>query len=262
MLSVFGRGTKLCDGITRRELLRVGGLAFSGLTLADLLRLRAAAGKESGRAKSVIMIWLRGGPSHIDSYDMKPAAPAEIRGEFQPIATNVPGIQICEHTPRQAQIMDKLAIVRGIRSNDLGDHTPHYIITGSPDRGKRPAFGSIVSYLRPHSDGLPPYVSLMYKPPGLYDNESPLYTGAAHRPFVPRAEGLANLSLAKGISHDRLRDRRQLLQAFDTINRDIDVRGSMPALDACTRRAIEMITSPRVREAFDLSQEPAETLAR
>ena len=262
MLSVFGRGTKLCDGITRRELLRVGVLAFSGLTLADLLRLRAAAGTDAGRAKSVIMIWLRGGPSHIDSYDMKPAAPAEIRGEFQPIATNVPGIQICEHTPQQAQIMDKLAIVRGIRSNDLGDHTPHYIITGSPDRGKRPAFGSIVSYLRPHSEGLPPYVSLMYKPPGLYDNESPLYTGAAHRPFVPRAEGLANLSLAKGISHDRLRDRRQLLQAFDTINRDIDVRGSMPALDAYTQRAIEMIASPRVREAFDLSQEPAESLVR
>ena len=87
------------------------------------------------------MIWLRGGPSHIDSFDMKPDAPAEIRGEFQPIATNVPGIQICEHMPLQARIMDKLAIVRGIKSNDLGDHTPHYILTGSPDRGKRPAFG-------------------------------------------------------------------------------------------------------------------------
>src|SRR5262245_60545431 len=200
MLSVFGRGTRLCDGITRRELLRVGGLALSGLTLADVLRLRAAAGAESGRGKSVIMIWLRGGPSHIDSYDMKPAAPAEIRGEFAPISTNVAGIQICEHTPRQAQLMDKLTIVRGIRSNDLGDHTPHYIVTGFPDRGKRPAFGSVVSYLHRRDDHLPPYVSLMYKPPGLYDNESPAYTGSAHRPFVPKAEGLANLSLAKGIS--------------------------------------------------------------
>src|SRR6266478_5581398 len=99
MLSVFGQGTILCDGITRRELLRVGGLAFAGLTLAVLLRLRAAAGTDTGRGKSVIMIWLRGGPSHIDSYDMKPATPAEIRGEFRPIATNVPGIGICEHTP-------------------------------------------------------------------------------------------------------------------------------------------------------------------
>ena len=97
---------------------------------------RAAPGR--GRGKSVIMIWLRGGPSHIDSYDMKPDAPAEIRGEFKPIRTNVPGIQICEHMPLHAKIMDKLAIIRGIKSNDLGDHTPHYILTGFPDRGKRP----------------------------------------------------------------------------------------------------------------------------
>src|SRR6185436_11303076 len=100
MLSVLGRGTKLCDGITRRELLRVGGLAFAGLTLADVLRLRASATGETRRPKSVIMIWLRGAAFRIDSWDMKPNAPAEIRGEFQPIHTNVPGIQICEHMPR------------------------------------------------------------------------------------------------------------------------------------------------------------------
>ena len=95
------------------------------------------------------MIWLRGGASHIDSYDMKPDAPAEIRGEFKPIRTNVPGIQVCEHLPLHAKMMDKLAILRGIQSNDLGDHTPHYILTGFPDRGKRPVFGSVVSYLQP-----------------------------------------------------------------------------------------------------------------
>src|SRR5687768_1085672 len=198
MFRIFGQGTKLCDGITRRELLRVGGLALGGLTLADVLRLQASAPNQaagqSSRAKSVIMIWLRGGPSHIDSYDMKPNAPAEIRGEFNPIATNVPGVQLCEYMPRQARIMDKLAIVRGIRSNDLGDHTPHYIITGFPDRGRRPAFGSIVSHQQSRSDGIPPYVSLMYRAPGLYDNESPTYTGPAHRPFVPRGDGIGNLS--------------------------------------------------------------------
>jgi hypothetical protein len=228
------------------------------------------------------MIWLRGGPSHIDSYDMKPEAPAEIRGEFRPIPTNVPGIQICEHLPRTAQIMDKLAILRGIKSNDLGDHTPHYILTGFPDRGKRPVLGSIVSYLRqggllsarreradaeptayrPQPDAMPPYVSLMYKPPGLYDNEGPTYTGAAHRPFVPKADGLANLSLAKSISLDRLRDRRQLLREFDTLSREVDHSGSMPAMDAYTERAMEMIASPSVRDAFDLSQESPETVAR
>src|SRR5687768_3667053 len=108
MLSILGRGTKLCDGITRRELMRVGGLAFGGLTLAGLRRLSAEAATDAGRGKSVIMIWMRGGPSHIDSYDMKPDAPEEIRGEFRPIPTNVPGIQICEHMPQQARIMDKL----------------------------------------------------------------------------------------------------------------------------------------------------------
>jgi hypothetical protein len=262
MLSILGRGTTLCDGITRREVLRVGGLAFAGLTLADVLRLRenradAGTAAVSSRAKSVIMIWLRGGASHIDSYDMKPHAPAEIRGEFQPIATNVPGIQICEHMPRQAGIMDKLAVLRGIRSIDLGDHTPHYILTGFPDRGKRPVFGAVVSYLRPRSDGMPPYASLMYKPPGLYDNEGPTYLGNAHRPFVPKAEGLANLSLAKGVSLDRLRGRRALLREFDILSREVDKSGSMPAIDAYTQRAMEMIASPQVREAFDLGKEPA-----
>jgi len=158
--------------------------------------------------------------------------------------------------------MDKLAIVRGIKSNDLGDHTPHYIMTGFPDRGKRPALGSIVSYLRPPSEGMPPYVSLMYKAPGLYDNESPAYTGPAHRPFVLKSEGLANLSLAKGVSRDRLRDRRELLRSFDRLSHDVDSNGAIPGIDAYTQRALEMITSPGVREAFDVSREPAEQHAR
>jgi hypothetical protein len=257
MLSILGRGTKLCDGVTRREVLRAGGLAVAGLTLADVLRLRAEAPAGDGRGRSVIMIWLRGGPSHIDSYDMKPDAPAEIRGEFKPIPTNVPGIQVCEHLPRHATIMDKLAVVRGIKSNDLGDHTPHYILTGFPSRGKRPVLGSVVSYLKPRTDGLPPYVSLMYKPPGLYDNEGPAYTGPAHRPFVPRAEGLANLSLVKGVSRERLKNRRHLLTEFDTLSREVEYNANMSGIDAYTQRAMEMIASPRVREAFDLSKEPA-----
>lgn len=256
MLRIPGRATKLCDGITRREVLRVGGLAVAGLTLADILRLRASAASATGRGKSVIMIWLRGGPSHIDSYDMKPHAPVEIRGEFRPIRTNVPGIQVCEHLPLHAKIMDKLAILRGIKSNDLGDHTPHYILTGFPDRGKRPVFGSVVSYLRPRSDGLPSYVSLMYKAPGLYDNESPAYTGPAHRPFVPKAEGLANLGLAKGVTLGQLDQRQGLLRAFDTLSREIDHTDSMAGIDAYVRRAMEMITSPKAREAFDLGKEP------
>jgi hypothetical protein len=152
-------------------------------------------------------------------------------------------------------MMDKIAIIRGIRSNDLGDHTPHYIITGSPDRGKHPAFGSIVSYLQPpRADGLPPYVSLMYDPPKLYDNEGPLYTGHAHRPFVPRHEGLDNLSLARGIEMGRLDNRRGLLTQLDSIRRDVDSR-SFAGIDEHTARAMRMIASPKVREAFDLKKE-------
>jgi hypothetical protein len=258
MLRINDSAYRMCDGITRREALRVGALAFGGLTLAGLLRARSAAGStaDSPANKSVIMIWLRGGASHIDSYDMKPLAPPEIRGEFRPIATNVPGIQLCEHTPLQAKIMDKLAIVRGVKSNDLGDHTPHYIMTGSPDRGKRPAFGSIVSYLRPQGEAIPPYVSLNYEPPGLYDYEGPLYTGAAHRPFAPRDEGIENLSLARDVTLERATNRRQLVRQFDRLHRSIDRSGAMAAVDSFTARALEIVSSPRVRDAFDLSREP------
>src|SRR5262245_55366568 len=112
MLTFFGPQRTTGRRVSRRDVLKVGGLAFAGLTLADVRRLRAA---ESARPKSVIMIWLRGGASHIDSYDMKPNAPVEVRGEFKPTSTNLPGVQICEHMPRQAQIMDKLAMIRGIK---------------------------------------------------------------------------------------------------------------------------------------------------
>lgn len=237
--------------LSRRDFVRAGALALGGLTLPDLLRLRASAGQASNR-KSVIMIWLRGGPSHIDSYDMKPNAPLEIRGEFSPIPTNVPGIDICELMPRQARIMDKLALVRGIKSNDLGDHTPHYILTGFPDRGKRPALGSVVSYLRPRRDGLPGYVSMMYRP----DHESPTYTGPAHGPFVPRGEGLADLALSRHVTQERLDDRLALLGRLDSMRRDLDHEGAAEGIDAFTARAVEMITSPKARQAFDLDQEP------
>lgn len=260
MLSILGRGKKLCDGITRREMMRIGGLAFFGLSLADVLRLRARGNEATGQGKSVIMIWLRGGASHIDSYDMKPNAPAEIRGEFSPISTNVPGIQVCEYMPRHAQMMDKLAVLRGIRSNDLGDHTPHYIVTGFPDRGHRPALGSIVSYLRPRTDGMPPYVSMMYRRDGTHEN--PTYTGAAHRPFVPEGAGLSNLSLADGVSVGQLHERQNLLTQFDSLRQDLDAGQDFAGHDAFTAQALEMVTSPRVRTAFDLSRETVQMTDR
>jgi hypothetical protein len=260
MLSLLGRGATLCDGITRRELVRVGALAFGGLTLADLLRARAEAAPAAGRGRSVIMIWLRGGASHIDTWDMKPDAPAEIRGEFRPIDTNVPGIRICEHMPLQATMMDRLAILRGIRTNDLGDHTPHYIVTGFPDRGKRPALGSIVSYLRPRADGLPAYVSMMYREDGTHENAT--YTGPAHRPFVPNSEALADLSPSREVPVARLNARRNLLRQLDALDRELDGGGALAAHDTAVARAMAMITSARTREALDLQREPPRTRER
>ena len=257
MLTLWGSDRTGRRRLSRRDVLQVGALAFGGLSFADVLRLRANASENRGRGKSAILIWLRGGPSHIDSYDMKPEAPPEVRGEFQPIRTNVPGIDVCEYLPLQARIMDKLAIVRGIKSNDLGDHTPHYIMTGLPDRGKRPAVGSIVSYLQPRTDGLPPYVSL-YRP----ETEGPTYLGPAHQACVPQGNGLENVRLARGVTLGRLDDRRQLLRQVDTLRRDMDRTGMLTGLDSFTVKAFETMTAPKAREAFDVDQESAATKSR
>src|SRR5437763_11768585 len=132
MLSILGRGTKLCDGITRREFLQAGALGIGGLTLADLLRFRAraATSQPAVPAKSIIMVYLQGGPSHIDMYDLKPKAPVEYRGEFRPIRTRVPGLDVCELMPLQAQIADKLSVLRGLKFK--GDHNAYELLSGFP----------------------------------------------------------------------------------------------------------------------------------
>ena len=189
---------------SRRAFLRVGAVGLGGLTLADLLRLEArASSRRSG--KSVIMVYLPGGPSHIDMYDMKPDGPVEIRGEFRPTRTSVPGVSICELLPMQAQIADKLAILRGLLTN--GSHEGHELTTGFDSRAHRPAFGSIVSRLRPGDlQGPPPYVSLVEES-NLPYGQDPTYLGPAYRPFVLRGPGMANLTLARSTSPAQLNDR-------------------------------------------------------
>jgi len=251
MLTIFGRRRQFCDSVSRRDFLRVGALSIGGLTMADLLRRRAAASASPTSGKSVIMVFLHGGPPHLDMYDMKPRAPVEFRGEFVPISGNVSGMDCCELMPRQAQIMDKLAILRGMHF--VEEHSAHSLWTGFPERINRPAFGSVVSYLKGRQDGLPPYVSLMNQPL----SENPAYCGTAHRPFVPQGPGLADLSLASGVSLDRLKDRQQLLGSLDTIRREVDYRGALAGIDAYTARALDMVASSKSREAFDLEREPA-----
>lgn len=255
MLRVVGSASRLCDGLSRRDLLKVGALGVGGLTLADLLRLRSS-GSTGPRtsSKAIIMVYLNGGPSHVDTYDLKPAAPVEYRGEFRPIRTRVPGLDLCELFPRQAAIADKLAVVRNMRFRQQG-HTAPELYTGFLT-GNRPSIGSVVSKLRRDAgviEPLPPYVAL-----GDANHVGrPGFLGKAHEPYLPGARSAANLGLTVGLTRQRLADRRSLLQSFDAMRRDLDdARGSLRAVDAYTAQALEMVTSNRARDAFDLSREP------
>jgi hypothetical protein len=269
MFTLWGAKQKgFCDGNTRRGFLRAGALGCAGLSLADLLCLGAKvapAAEPTVRGKSVIMVCLPGGPSHIDSYDMKPDAPGEYRGEFQPIQTNMPGIRICELLPLQAKIADKITIIRNLRMGFNEHVNQSEVINGFAGKGSasaddlaianRPAFGSVVSRLRAGArPELPPYVSLSHSDVAKY--EKPAYLGASHRPFRPTGPELANLGLARGMTVDRLTDRKELLRSFDRIRRDIDAKGDLAGMDAFAAQALEMIASPKARDAFDISREP------
>ena len=269
MFTVHGKAHRQCDGFARRDFLRLGTLALGGLSLSDVLHAGARTGSSSSR-KACIMIFLSGGPSHLDTYDMKPEAPAEFRGEFSSIQTRLPGFRICEHMPMQAQIADKLAILRGVQT--IGNHTGNEFYSGfaweqgKPDaltNQKRPALGSVASRLRANDRAIPAYVSLQDNP----SFEQAYYLGSSHEPFrtVQRERsnpGLANMRLAEGVTRERLADRRNLNRVFDDLRRDLDARGAMGELDAIQSRALDIIASSQVRDAFDLSKEPDHVKAR
>jgi len=267
MLTLSGNRQKYCDGISRRNFLKAGALGFGGLGLADVLRVRSEAVPAARVPKSVILICLPGGPSHLEMYDMKPDAPSEYRGEFDPISTNVPGFDICEHMPLQTKIADKLAVVRNMTFTQP-DHQMHEVYTGFPQAPQaslfsgpiRPAFGSIVSKLRGARSRLPQYVAIGRSEFYLIANsEVPLYLGPAHSPFEPKGPDLGNMELKEGVSLPRLGDRQALRGAFDQLRRDLDASGQMDSVDYFTGKALDMITSPKVREAFDIEQESAST---
>ncbi len=247
------------NGWSRREALRVGALGMGGLSLADLLRLEA---QEPPRTppKSIIYVIHDGGPSHIDMYDLKPDAPSEYRGPFHPISTRLTGVQICELMPRQAAMMDQIALLRGVRSVE-NDHFLSEVYSGlARTQGRRPSFGSIVSRLAGNHHAMPTYVSLSRPTTDQFEFEKPYYAGSGHGPFRPFEESLNDLLPVRSL--DLLRDRRSLLSAFDSARRDLDHSGAMAGMDRHSQRAIEIMTSPRVREAFDLSREPNRVIAR
>jgi hypothetical protein len=245
-------------GIDRRSFLRVGALGLGGvgaLGLGDILRLRAESPAKAA-PRAVIMVCLAGGPSHLETYDMKPNAPEDIRGEFKPIRTNVSGFEVCQHMPHQAQIADKLALVRTVQFVEPMQHELEEVYTGFPKSAKRPSFGSVISRFRGSRSELPSYVSLEYAE-GTVNYESPQYLGAAHRPLhVAGMAGVHNLSLPYYMTRQKLNDRRGLLKAFERYRREVDYRRESQDMDAYTAKAFDIVTSGKARKAFDLSLEP------
>lgn len=267
MLSIFGRDQRgFCDGMSRRSFLRIGGLAAGGLTLPQLLRAEETASSAKPKDKSVIMVFLPGGPPHQDMFDLKVDAPNEIRGEFQPISTNVPGIQICELLPKMAGMMDKLIPIRSIvgakdRHESFQCMTGHLRDQQPP--GGYPEFGSILGKLRgPKQASMPPYVGLSPKMKHTpYNSGKPGCLGPAYAPFQPHGDGKADLVL-QGVSLEQLQDRKRLLTSLDTLRRSVDSNAAIEGLDAYQRQAFGVLTSSKLADALDVSQESEATRQR
>ena len=271
MLTILGeRHPDFCDGVTRRSFLRIGGLALGGLSLPQILRAQDLSGSRRPDHKSVIMIFLAGGPPHQDMWDLKPDAPSEIRGELRPIRTSVPGIEICELFPRMAKIMDRLAIIRSMVGCN-GEHYAYQCLTGRDHRkgvqpkGGWPYIGSILSKLEGSANpAVPPAIGLSprtaHRPWG--DNGTPGCLGAAYGPFTPEGEEIKADMVLKDISLDRLRDRKSLLASVDTFRRNADSTGAMDGLDSYQQQAMDVLTSSRLAEAFDISKEDPRTIER
>ncbi|MEO1530174.1 MAG: DUF1501 domain-containing protein [Planctomycetota bacterium] len=269
MLTIKGPPSRYCDGRSRRSFLKIGGLSFGvgGLSLADVLRAEASTGISSSH-KSVINIFLAGGPPHQDMWEIKTDAPSEVRGEFQPINTNVPGIQIGEVFQKLAGMMDKAAVIRSV-VGCRGGHDAIQCFTGWEQNslrglGGRPSIGSAAARMfGPVDPAVPPFVGLAaptrHKP--WSDSGQTGFLGSAYSPFKPDGPGMNNMTL-KGITIDRLADRRKLLSQLDTMRRDIDITGTMDGMDAFGQRALDVLTSSKLVDALDLSKEDPKIVER
>lgn len=268
MWTVAGKRNPHCDGIHRRTFVKAGVLAGAGLTLPQLLGLRQASGaSDAAKKRSAILIFLPGGPSHYETFDPKPDAPREIRGPYGPIATNVPGIQICETLPLLARMADKYSLVRscchdnsghgggqryvqtGYKSASLEDELPH----------DYPAAGSIISKIRgPMHGGLPTYIHV---PNG--DDGGAKYLGNAYDAFEVYSNGRpVGMNVQPTLKLDRLANRRELRSSLDRMARQVENRRTMDAMDELERQALEMLSSTAAHEAFDVDKETAATRER
>jgi hypothetical protein len=270
MLSFGSVPSRTCGGMNRRSFLRVGALAGLGLTLPQLLQSRAA--NPLAKDLNVILLWMGGGPSNIDTFDMKPDAPAEIRGEFKPIQTNVNGVQVCEHLPLMSKKMDKLCTLLTVSHPESGDHTTavHYMLTGYPQRPDPtgqpvnsviyPAYGSVISKEKGWQHSMPPYVILSGKPAA--------YTGAgligsAYNPMTIKADPndpaftVQDVTIPPAVGGDRTRRRQGMLDAVDTWQKQNEKSsGLLGERNRFYQQAYDLITSPAAKKAFNLSEEP------
>ncbi len=264
MLSFLQGSSRACDGVSRREFLRVGGLGVAGVTLADLLRAESLAAAPR-KARSVILLWMQGGPSHIDTLDPKPEAPAEIRGEFGVISTSLPGVQICEHMPLLARNLDKLSIVRSGYCYNAGHGIADaYMLSGwrfSPAT-VYPSMGSVLARELSANPGVPPYMQLG----GSVDQKSggglAGYLGNEHNPFVMTSDPNSDqfrvdgITLPGGLTAARFARRRKMLDQFDRWQERVEAQVSdSRAMDRFYEKAFGIVTSPQAKRAFDLTHE-------
>ena len=252
---------RTCDGVKRRDMLKAGALTVGGLTLGTYNQMASAGQVESGRAKRAIFIELNGGPSHMDTFDLKPNAPDEVRGKFKPIDTNVPGIQISEHLPKLAQCMDKFAILRGV-SHTLAAHRlgREYVNTGSKPIPalEYPSYGAVMAKERPSDADIPAQVAVPRAGHGagfLGIRHAALETNSS--PQFGQPYSVRGISLANGIGIDEVKRRQNLLKKLDRRFSELSKDDQLlDGLDQFGEQAYSMITSSRAREAFDISKEP------
>ncbi len=282
MLEIRGAAHSLCDGISRRRFIEIGSLGVFGLSLPHLLRRETAAADAAGRTvrhsskRSVILIWQHGGPSQLDTFDMKPLAPAEYRGPYQPIASALPGLDVCELCPVQARVMDKCTVIRSY-SHGNGDHwaAAHWMLTGrtganGSDRiPRQPSMGAVASHLLgPRKTGALASVNMN---DGGFGFHGAAWLGVAHNPFrygefsygneagrLPSGDH-QSFALADGLSRDRMLDRVALQDQFDVLRRQLDTEPTFEHLDSVDQQALDIVLSGEIRAAFELEREDQQT---